>query len=393
MADLPPITIGPNEGTGTVLTPSGPQFKPGIETLPGQGEGEGGGGGGTITPTPIPTPTPAPQPPTAPEGEPDTTALPELSKLALLLLVLAFIAVAKAFTDFLNWLFRSMLGPLWPRTGRRQLDSKVVTQSLSNSLGNFAKGVDSELGVSFTRMAETAGLVGTFIFAVAELVHQLARKIARLEGATAGVQAGQSAIRQSQRAQKAQQKAAQAQLAQQQASTAASTHSLQQQVDHLTHHITHVLEPELDGLRHAIPQLQKGAADTLDELKQHSEALGLAAMTATVATAMGRLGASWTRCEANQLVGKELCNTGPDKLRHLFEGLFDIAAILDLCSLVTLLVDVAESDPVQLAIGTLASSTEALIQCRNLKLKKPLRAGKPSLSPTLTPYAALAPVG
>lgn len=378
-AGLPPSAPQPSP-----LRPGGPVVVPKPEALPGEGEGEGGeGGGGTTT-----VPAPPVQPP---DEEPDTTALPELSKLALLLLVLAFIAIAKYFTDLMNWMFRTLLGPLWPRTGRKQLNPQTTTQALSNMLGAAAQGVDSELGVNFTRMAETAGLVGTFAFEAAAALQRAAVKIARLEDATAGMQKSQGAIRQRQQATESQLGHAQAQAQAQAAQTHAATHSLQQQIDALTHHVSHVIEPELDGLRHAIPDLEKGTATLWDEVSKHSEALGLAGTVAATATALGRLGAGWTRCETNQLVGKELCNTPPDQVRNLLKGLLPLIDIALLCSFVKLISQMGKNPVLLDALGVFSIGVEDLLRCTGATVHPDLPVPVLNLPP-VQPWATLAPV-
>jgi hypothetical protein len=314
VADELGIPLNPDTGDGTIIRPGGPVAHPKPQPLPGQ-----------TTP-----PKPAPLVGTPTEVEPtDTTAMPELSKLAMLLLVLAFIALAKAFTDFLNWLFRTVLGPLWPRTGRKQLDSQTTTQALSNYLGTFAQGIDSEIGVNFTRMAETTGLLGQVVLDAAVALELAVVKIARIEGNAAGVQRGQNALRQSQRQTQKQVAQAQQALQAQNEQHKAEIAELRKRLEQQQHSITHLIEPELNGLKAAIPELQKGATATWGELSKHSEAIGLAGLTAGVAASLARLGASWTRCENNQTIGKAICGSDSNLARKVTkEGVNDLLGLL-----------------------------------------------------------------
>src|SRR5215469_14446524 len=109
--------------------------------------------GATPAPSPPTLPGPAPGPtaplrPSPPPETPDTGSLPGFDKLALLIVILGLVLLAKAFTDFMNWLFRTMLGPLWPRTGSKTLTPTPMTKALGSYLGTFGQGFDSELGVN-----------------------------------------------------------------------------------------------------------------------------------------------------------------------------------------------------------------------------------------------------
>ena len=376
MAELPGLGLPPSETDPIVISPGGPVVHPSPENLPGSG---------TVNP-------PATLRPTFPEPEaPDTTAAPELSKLALLLLVLALVAIAKAFTDLLNWLFRTMLGPLWPKANSPQLSTKLGTQAISSYLGSFAQGVDSELGVNFARMAETNNMLGQAILSAAVGVQTAAVKLARLEGNAAGVQSAQAALKQAQRQTRADLHRTNTQLqAQAQAQTAAN-HDLPTRVDALTHHIHHVLEPELDGLRAAIPTLEKGVAVVGDQVAQHSEALGLAAMTGTVAVAMGRLGAGWTRCETNRNLGEALCGSSNGQVKNLLRDLLPLIDIAALCGFVRLISAMGKNPVLLDALGVFSIGVEDLLKCTGATRAKPFPFVTEALAPP-QPWANLAPV-
>jgi hypothetical protein len=105
-----------------------------------------------------------------------------------------------------------------------------------------------------------------------------------------------------------------------------------------------------------------------------------------------RNGGNWIECEANKLVGKALCRQGPRKLSNLINGLVDLAAILNICQLTTLLIDTAESGPVQDGLKLLTDGVDELVKCRGIAVYHPPGVRAPSLSPSLFAYAAVAPV-
>jgi hypothetical protein len=353
------------------------------------------GGGITVPPPPSPPITqPEPAPP-----EPDVIgpqapqALPELGKLGLLLLVLALIALGSALNDFFNWLFRFMLGPLARGRTVPQTTSSQLTQKLSNALGTAYGGVDADIGASFTKLATLNSRSSLLAVKAAAVIRLQAQRIARLEGNAQTTTAAQLAGKHATAA-----AAATAAHAAQRTAVLGQTLAADQQgttarLTALEHNVTHLIEPELDALKSAIPELHKGLSTAWDEIAKHEGLFGDAAMAAAVATGIGALGASWIECEATKLLGKAACQSGPSNIKRLLEGLFDIAAILDLCQLVTLLVDVAESGAVQDVLLGLTDGIDALIQCRGIEVKKPLSsAAYARLAPPGT-YAALAPVG
>lgn len=362
--------------------------------------------GTPITPQPIEPVPLAPSPPVTPPTEPISEplapvepepgvpqTLPELGKLALLILILAFIALAKAFTDFLNWLFQRVLGPLFPKTSGTPLDPTEVTQSLSNALGATAQSIDGEIGASFSKMAQTTNRVGSTIVAVASSVYTVAAGLARLEASSG--EAGKAAAT-------ASASAAQAQLTATHAAAAAAVtakalphaiEAVQTQNREAITHITHVIEPELDALRSRIHELEKGATSSWDLLTQHGEALGIDAMTATAGIALAKLGGSWIECEAAKMLGKAACSSGAGTIKNLLEGLLDIGALFELCELTKLLETAADASPVQDLLHELIGGIDDLIKCRQLTLKTPLKqTAYVALAPP-TAWAELSPVG
>jgi hypothetical protein len=376
MAELPGISIPPSETSPIVISPGGPVVHPAPEKLPVSG-------GGT---------PPLSLKPAFPEPEaPDTTATPDIIKLAILILCLALVAFAKTITDWLNWLFRTMLGPLWPKANSPQLSPQLGTQAISNFLGTSLLKIDSELGVNFVRIAETNNMLGQAVLGAAVGLQTAAVKLARLEGNAAGVQSAQAALKQSQRQTRADLHRTNVQLqAQAQAQTAAN-HALQTKVDTLTHHIHHVLEPELDGLRAAIPSLERGTAVLEDQVKQHSEALGLAAMTGTVAVAMGRLGAGWTRCETNRNLGEALCGSSNGAVKNLLRDLLPLIDIAALCGFVRLISSMGKNPVLLDALGVFSIGVEDLLRCTGATEAPPLPVPALTLAPP-QPWATLAPV-
>jgi hypothetical protein len=280
--------------------------------------------------TPSPEPGPAPEPAPAPEPEPTLgQAMPDLGNIAWLLVLLGLIAVAVALVDFFNWLFRSMLGPLWPRSGSKTVTAPKLTQALSNSLGQHFDGLDGELGQSFQKLAQLTTGLGGAILAGEKVSYQIAVKLARVQGHAVRTDATAASARQQAKAAQATATEARQSAITAAATAAAANQTLQGRLDDLTHHVTRVLEPELEHLRHKIPELEKGAIVTWDEIKKHDLLLGAGAMTAAVAAGLGHLGGSWIRCENNQDLGKKLCGTDPGLLGKVSKnGIEDALALL-----------------------------------------------------------------
>jgi hypothetical protein len=291
----------------------GPTYPPDTGTEPDVGGTE---------PEPGPAPTPVPPEPETDLGE----GLPDLNILALLLAALGLAALAKALSDFLNWLNRTFLGRLFRQAGSPQVTPEQITQPLTNALGQQVTPVDSQLGTSFTKLGQLVAQLGTWIKTETQIAATLARKQRALEGHVSASTARANAA--GQEAAAAAATAAGAVTKAQTTATAAAQaeHAQGSEIDQLTEHVHHVIEPELEALRHAIPELQKGATATWDELAKHSEALGLAGLTAGVATVLGRLGAGWTTCDNNGALGKAYCGMPGNLMRDLLAALAVIAA-------------------------------------------------------------------
>jgi hypothetical protein len=330
--------------------------------------------------------------PTEPPPEKNRGSLSPLILIAMLILAIALSNLAKWWTDFLNWMLRSALSPFGGKTPIKPLDPNKVAQKLSNVLGNGVSSFDSQLGVEFTKLAEDTGRLASTLVAIGSTMVKLAGAISSLTHHTTNISAGQAAIRAS--VQKVNREAAQAQarISAAEKHASADTRAVHAQLTQLQQHVTHVIEPELETLRKQIPALHHGATVTWDEVKKHDQLLGLAAMTATVETVLRRNGGNWIECEANKLVGKALCRQGPRKLNNLINGLVDLAAILNICQLTTLLIDTAESGPVQDGLKLLTDGVDELVKCRGIAVYHPPGVRAPSLSPSLFPYAAVAPV-
>lgn len=331
-----------------------------------------------------------PSPPAPPQ--PDTGGLPGLDKLALILLIIAFVLAAKAFTDFLNWLFRSFLGPLWPRTGSKTVSSQAVTKAAGSYLGTFAQGFDSELGVSFSSQAETVRRAGDMYVAIATRIVKLAAAVAALEQRTAGDAASRNALRHTVQQTQAEQRQTAEQLAAASAATTASLHALRVRVDELQHSVTRLIEPELEALKGAIPELERGASTTWDTLMNHEELLGLGAMIGTVAAATGRLGMDWTRCDSTRELGERICRDGGGTLRNLLDGLLPLIDIAALCGLIRLMAAAGTNREIVDGLGLFSLGIEDLMKCAGASRPRLLTVPALSVGP-LTPLAALAPAG
>lgn len=342
-----------------------------------------------------PTPPTQPAPPVAPEI-PDVGSggggFPDILDLAALLLVLGILALLAYITNLTNFVLKLV----WSTFGRRgsapQLSQTQLGQPVSNLLAPYVQSRDAQLGSEFTQAGGIVARVGRAILAAedaigaavdhflpienkvtthAQQAAHVSNRVSHLE-ATGAVQHAQATFGQAQALQRAQ--------------------GLDQRLTALETHITTLIDPELDQLKAQIPPLQKGATIAWDEIKKHNEALGAAGLALGVAGALAQLGGSWIRCESTQAIGEALCKSNDNLIKDLLSGLIDIAALLDLCALVTLLYDVAESGPVQGILKELTGGIEALLQCRGLAAYDPPTVPAAPLPPALIGYPALAPV-
>lgn len=350
------------------------------------------GGPGQSFPQPSPLigqpspPKPAPPlTPQEPEAEPNAGGLTDLPILAILLIALALALIASYFTDFLNWLFRTVLGPFSGGRATKTLDPTVTTQALSNAMGRAVAGIDKQMGVSFTKLSQTTGRLASTLTAIGEAIYQLAGAISGIEHNTTGIRQGQAAIRADVRRIDRAADRAEATIQAVQKHEAADSHAVHAQLTQLQHHVSHVIEPELDALRGRIPKLERGATVAWDEIKKHDELLGIGAMTGTVALALGRLGGSWIRCETNQELGKANCRSGNnDLIRKLLAGTIDVLALSDICDLSAAMVATAQT--LRPGLEAFVSAENALIGCHGNTGPKRIRL--PKVSPTHV-YAAV----
>jgi hypothetical protein len=327
---------------------------------------------------PEPEAPPVPAPPTEPthepdEGEnpepgialppgvsdPDTGALPGLDKLAMILLVLGLVLLANAITSFLNWMLRTA----WPGGGSRakQLQPVATTKALGSYLGTFAQSFDPEVGTSFTQMATTAGLMSRAFVALATRLYHVAEVVSVLQSqASANVDAT-NALRHKVQVQDAAQVQTVKELQAQIDKEDAAERRTERQLHALERYVTTVLEPELERLRKRIPDLEKGQATTTKRVEQHDTMLGLDAMVATVATAMSKLGTTWTRCDTNRQIGEDACRDESGLLKALLANALPILLAGDLCGMAVLLEDLLKV--LQPAMLSFVSVENALIGC------------------------------
>lgn len=330
---------------------------------------------------PVPAPEPAPLPPVTPEpGDPE--AMPDLGMLSLLIVVFGLIALAAALADLFNWLFQKLLGPLWARAGSPRIDPTSLTQQLSNYLGKAETGIDQSIGLSFTKLANLTTRQGRLLVSTERSVYQAVQALARVGGKTSTLERGQASTA-------AQVAAANRLAARAETKTATEAHRAAQeedllrgQVTALTTHITTVIEPELEALRDKIPALEKGATDTWDELTSLGERLGIGALTAAAGVALGRLGGGWVNCESTKTVGSALCASDPDMWRRILKGLIPFLAAGDLCLILKLATEGAQSVPIQGALSLMVDGVDELLHCT--KSERP--------TPLVLPPLALAPL-
>lgn len=342
----------------------------------------------TPAPEPQPGPTPAPPPviPEPPSAPTSPGALPDLGWLAALIVLFGLIALAKALVDFFNWLFRRMLGPLAKKSNRTPLTTKALLQPLSNHLGTWEQGIDAHLGLSFQKLASIETRIGRAIVAAAQTGYQVAVRVARLEHHSR-VQ-DHVAHAQGQRIASTQHTARHAvtQAETERKRSVAGEHSIQMQVNALTHHVTHVMEPELEQLRHRIPSLEKGATDTWDEIKKHEGMLSIAGITALTAVALEKLGGSWIRCEANQLLGRANCGGNSDLMRRILANAIPALAAADLCGAAEGVTALAST--MQPALMAFVDVEFALIGCHGATAPGPVPLDRYNATPVIDAVAA-----
>lgn len=338
-------------------------------------------------PEPPAEPAPAPAPPVVVPPEPTSPeALPDLGVLAALIVLLGLIALASALVDFFNWLARRLLGPLFPRSNTKPLDTQTMLQPLSNALGKWEQGIDSNIGLSFQKLAAMTNRVGRAILAAEQAVYHVAARLAGLSHEQA--HQGQRITAAQARAQTAQHAAseAQRQTAVEQHRATQREQALAQQVHGLTHHITHVLEPELEGLRHKIPALEKGVGTAWDEIRKHEEALSIAGVTAATAVALGRLGGDWIRCESNRLLGRANCGSNSDLWRRLLADALPALVATDLCGIAEGVTSLAET--LTPALIGFVDAEFALVGCHGADKPGPLRIRGYTPTPVVAAIAA-----
>lgn len=289
-------------------------------------------------PSPPAPPAPAPVPPqVTPPAKGGGGGLGDLGWFALIFVAFGLLALVNALTEFLNWFRLWLLSPFLRGRTPPPLTTKQLTQPLSNALGKAVQGIDAHTGGSFAALAAEVRGVGSALAADAQVLYQLARRLVAVEGHSAATGARTQTLQ----AELAQQDVKQRQAAQRSQATdrqqAARLDTLGQAQHATTEHVTHLIEPELEALRHRIHTLERGATTTWEEVRKHEELLGAAAFTAATATALGRLGGGWIRCEANQVLGRENCRGGPDAARDLLSVLAVGGALLGLREYVKLM--------------------------------------------------------
>lgn len=122
----------------------------------------------------------------------------------------------------------------------------------------------------------------------------------------------------------------------------------------LEHETARVLEPELDGLRHADRTLTRDLTALERYVRAHPWTAVTDAFVGAVAIAIGRLGLDWIRCaSAKSIFGRRGCGlwSGIDDLLSL---LIDAALITNICAVIGPLESVFNSIAAPL-IGTLAA--------------------------------------
>jgi hypothetical protein len=335
-------------------------------------------------PEPAPEPAPEPTYPTPPKQPKQPGTTPDLIILAALMGALGLAIIADALADFFSWLVRSLMPPPVRRKMPRANPQKVA-QALTNRLGDAESGFDLEMGSSFHKLGGLIARLAAALVALAETDNLLARRIARAETRQAH---GEHALAHvAGRAQTADEAARDAGRRVHVEGSRAREHErdLRQRIRQLEHHQTHVLEPELEALRHRIPELQRGQTALRSDVAKHSGALSITGVVASTAIALDRLGAGWVRCEANQLLGRENCRRGPDFLRRLLADALPALAAADLCGFVDYATRLTET--LQPAMMHFVDVEGALIGCHGATKPTPIRLHGYTPTPVVKPVS------
>jgi hypothetical protein len=261
-------------------------------------------------PSPPPSPSPNPLPPS-------TGGAGDLSNIAWILLALAFLLLALAWVNLINWMSRSLWRALRRGGTAPQLDQHKTSQALSNWIGNAVKGIDPEVGYGFAASGKTVGLLGDVLMRLHVRVRTLAAKTGAIEHATNSTAAAQAAIRGQLHAQGANITGLQTQTQAIAAADKAQAATAEARLHALEQYQHTILEPELERLRANIPELQRGQIATKKRVDNHDSLLTDTAAVAGTAAALATLGGSWIRCDNNGRLGAAQCNLPENLLKDL----------------------------------------------------------------------------
>lgn len=292
----------------------------------------------------------------------------------LWLLILALILLAASLSKFFNWMMQKTLGRLWHAAGKPSVTPQSVTQAISSTLGPAALGVDPDVGTGLVNLAATANQLGGTFKHMGWAIHAQANAISRLTRSHEETQqvAGAAVKSAKQAKHEAQTANATATATRQQSESAQKAAQATQHAT--TEHIHHVIEPELDKLRHAIPELKKGNATTWDELSKYIEAGGATAAIAATAYGLARLGGSWIRCDTNQALGRQMCGNTGNTLKKLLEGGLPLLALGDVCLVIKGATKLLNSGAVQGSLSFGVDAVAGLLSCTGADKAAPLNS-------------------
>jgi hypothetical protein len=361
MADEEGIPLPPLEAPEPVppITPEPPTVTPPVEQ--------------TTAPAPPTTPAP-PSEPEIPDVGSGGGGFPDLLDFAALLIVLGILALLAYMTGLANFILKLA----WSAFGRGgsapQISTVQFGQPVANQLAPYVTGLDAKLGADFMLQAGIVARVGRAILAAEETIYHVLVRLLPLEGQAANQERLSSHLSNRLSHQEAAQQAQQRQAALAKVQAQQRAHGLDQRLRALETHITTLIDPELDQLRHRIPELEKGATIAWDEIKSHSEALGLTGLTLGTAAALARLGGSWIRCDNAQEIGNQMCGPTGNSLARLLAGALPLLAFADVCAVIKGATALAESGAVQDSLGFGIDAVDSLLECTNSERAAPLNS-------------------
>ena len=210
----------------------------------------------------------------------------------------------------------------------------AAESGITDALGKWSASAHRHLGAALHSLARIGDWLGHEIEAHSRLLNTVARLILGPELYTALKLAIQRLLH----GQHAQQAINQAQTR--------DNHATRAQLKSASHeaHVAHTTAVAIPGqlsrewdiprLREQVKGLEHGAIDTFKWIKTHPRSLASAAFAGAVAWALGKVGASWIRCNPFRQNAKALCRSNPGWWEDLLAGSIALVGTLSVVEFV-----------------------------------------------------------